>query len=132
MNEDLARLLRYELGDSPSIEKKAERLAQRFYERDNLASKNRTIYHAVLSRLLEEPNEGRDADENRLAEILMELQIRAKCGILCEISKAGRARVRSFTAALKRQDMPSGQDTKNIVAESRFRKFDRGNGRITR
>jgi hypothetical protein len=45
MDEDLARLLRYELGDSPSIEKKAERLAQRFYERDNLASKNRTIYH---------------------------------------------------------------------------------------
>jgi hypothetical protein len=107
MNEDLAKLLKYELGDSPSIQKKAERLAQRFYERDSFASKNRTIYHAVLSRLLEEPNEGQDADENRLAEIFLELQIRARCGILCEISKAGRARVRSFTAALKRQDMPS-------------------------
>jgi hypothetical protein len=81
------------------------------------------LYHAVLARLLEEPNEGQDADENRLAEILLELQIRAKCGILCEISKAGRARVRSFTAALKRQDMPSGQDTKNIVAESRVQEI---------
>src|SRR5436190_19826788 len=30
-----------------------------------------------------------------------------KCGMLCEISKAGRSRIRSFTAALKRQDMPS-------------------------
>ena len=120
MNEDLARLLRYELGDSPSIEKKAERLAQRFYERDNLASKNRTIYHAVLARLLEEPNEGQDADENRLAEILLELQIRAKCGLLCEISKAGRSKIRSFTASLKRQHMPTGQDSpKNTVAESR-------------
>jgi hypothetical protein len=120
MNDDLAKLLKYELGDSPSIEKKAERLAQRFYQSGNFASKNTTIYRAVLSRLLEEPNEGRDADENRLAEILMELQIRAKCGILCEISKAGRARVRSFTAALKRQDMPTGQhSSKNIVTESR-------------
>jgi len=107
MNDDLVKLLKYELGDSPSIEKKAERLAQRFYEPDNFASKNRMIYHAVLSRLLEEPNQGRDADENRLAEIFVELQIRAKCGILCEISKAGRARVRSFTAALKRQGMPN-------------------------
>jgi hypothetical protein len=120
MNDDLAKLLKYELGDSPSIEKKAERLAQRFYEPDSFASKNRTIYHAVLSRLLEEPNDGRDADENRLAEIFVELQIRAKCGILCEISKAGRARVRSFTAALKRHDMPIGQKSpKNIVARSR-------------
>jgi hypothetical protein len=120
MNDDLAKLLKYELGDSPSIEKKAERLAQRFYQSGNFASKNTTIYRAVLSRLLEEPNEGRDADENRLAELLMELQIRAKCGILCEISKAGRARVRSFTAALKRQDMPTGHDSsKNIVTESR-------------
>jgi hypothetical protein len=58
MNDDLVKLLKYELGDSPSIEKKAERLAQRFYEPDNFASKNRTIYHAVLSRLLEEPNQG--------------------------------------------------------------------------
>jgi hypothetical protein len=80
-------------------------------------------YHAVLSRLLEEPNEGQDADENRLAEIFLELQIRAKCGELCEISRAGRARVRSFTAVLKRQDMPSGQDTKNIVAESRVQEI---------
>jgi hypothetical protein len=120
MNNDLAKLLKYELGDSPSIEKKAEHLAQRFYQSGNFTSKNTTIYRAVLSRLLEEPNEGRDADENRLAEILMELQIRAKCGILCEISKAGRARVRSFTAALKRQDMPTGQDSsKNIAMESR-------------
>ncbi len=120
MNDDLAKSLKYELGDSPSIEKKAERLAQRFYQSGNFASKNTTIYRAVLSRLLEEPNEGRDADENRLAEILLELQIRAKCGILCEISKAGRARVRSFTAALKRQDMPTGEDSsKNIVTESR-------------
>jgi hypothetical protein len=107
MNDDLVKLLKYELGDSPSIEKKAEHLARRFYETDNFASKNRMIYHAVISRLLEEPNQGRDADENRLAEIFVELQIRAKCGILCEISKAGRARVRSFTAALKRQDMPN-------------------------
>jgi hypothetical protein len=107
MNGDLVKLLKYELGDSPSIEEKAERLAQRFYETNNFASKNRMIYHAVLSRLLEEPNQGRDADENRLAEIFLELQIRAKCGILCEISKAGRARVRSFTAALKRQGMPN-------------------------
>jgi hypothetical protein len=120
MNDDLAKLLKYELGDSPSIEKKAARLAQRFYQSGNFASKNTTIYRAVLSRLLEEPNEGRDADENRLAEIFLELQIRAKCGILCEISKAGRARVRSFTAALKRQDMPTGHDSsKNIVTESR-------------
>jgi len=120
MNDDVAKLLKYELGDSPSIEKKAERLAQRFYQSGNFASKNTTIYRAVLSRLLEEPNEAREADENRLAEILMELQIRAKCGVLCEISKAGRARVRSFTAALKRQDMPTGQDSsKNIVTESR-------------
>ena len=120
MNDDLVKLLKYELGDSPSIEKKAERLAQRFYQSGNFASKNTTIYRAVLSRLLEEPNEGRDADENRLAEILLELQIRAKCGILCEISKAGRARVRSFTAALKRQDMSTGHDgSKNIVTESR-------------
>jgi hypothetical protein len=120
MNDDVAKLLKYELGDSPSIEKKAERLAQRFYQSGNFASKNTTIYRAVLSRLLEEPNEAREADENRLAEILMELQIRAKCGILCEISKAGRARIRSFTAALKRQDMPTGQDSsKNIVTESR-------------
>ena len=102
MNEDLAGLLRYELGDSPSIEKKAERLAQRFYERHNLASKNRTIYQAVLARLLEEPNEGQDAHENRLAEILLELQIRAKCGLLCDISKAGRSKIRSFTAASHR------------------------------
>jgi hypothetical protein len=123
MNEDLAKSLKYELGDSPSIEKKAERLAQRFYEPDSFASKNRTIYHAVLSRLLEEPNEGQDADEVRLAEIFLELQVRARCGILCEISKAGRARVSSFTAALKRQDMPSGQDTKNIVAESRIQEI---------
>jgi hypothetical protein len=107
MDDGLVKLLKYELGDSPSIEKKAEHLAQRFYEPDNFTSKNRTIYHAVLARLLEEPNQGRDADENRLAEIFLELQIRAKCGILCEISKAGRARVRSFTAALKRQDMPN-------------------------
>ena len=107
MNDDLVELLKYELGESPSIEKKAERLAQRFYEPDNFASKNRTIYHAVLSRLLEEPNQGRDADENRLAEIFVELQFRAKCGILCEISKAGRSRVRSFTAALKRQHLPN-------------------------
>jgi hypothetical protein len=106
MDDDLVKLLKYELGDSPSIEKKAERLAQRFYEPGNLPSKNRTIYHAVLSRLLEEPNEGRDADENRLAEILRELQFRAKCGTLCEISKAGRSRIRYFTAALKRQDLP--------------------------
>jgi len=120
MNDDLAKLLKYELGDSPSIEKKAERLAQRFYQSGNFASKNTTIYRAVLSRLLEEPNEGRDADENRLAELLIELQIRAKCGILCEISKAGRARVRSFTAALKRQDISTGHDSsKNIVTESR-------------
>jgi hypothetical protein len=120
MNDDLAKSLKYELGDSPSIEKKAERLAQRFYQSGNFASKNTTIYRAVLSRLLEEPNEGQDADENRLAEILLELQIRAKCGILCEISKAGRARVRSFTAALKRQDMPTGEDSsKNTVTESR-------------
>ena len=120
MNDDLAKLLKYELGDSPSIKEKAERLAQRFYQSGNFASKNTTIYRAVLSRLLEEPNEGRDADENRLAELLIELQIRAKCGILCEISKAGRARVRSFTAALKRQDMPTGHDSsKNIVTESR-------------
>jgi len=120
MNDDLVKLLKYELGDSPSIEKKAERLAQRFYQSGNFASKNTAIYRAVLSRLLEEPNEGRDADENRLAEIFLELQIRAKCGILCEISKAGRARVRSFTAALKRQDMPTGHDSsKNIVTESR-------------
>jgi hypothetical protein len=118
MNDDLAKLLKYELGDSPSLEKKAERLAQRFYEPDSFASKKRTIYHAVLSRLLEEPNEGRDADENRLAEIFVELQIRAKCGILCEISKAGRSRVRSFTAALKRQDIPNAQDgPKNIITE---------------
>ena len=107
MNDDLVKLLKYELGDSPSIEKKAECLAQRFYEPDNFATKNRTIYHAVLARLLEEPNEGQDADENRLVEIFLELQIRAKCGILCEISKAGRARVHSFTAALKRQGMPN-------------------------
>jgi len=107
MNDDLVKLLKYELGDSPSIEKKAERLAQRFYEPDNFASKNRTIYHAVLSRLLEEPNQGRNADENRLAEILRELQFRAKCGRLCEISKPGRSRIRSFTAALKRQDTPN-------------------------
>ena len=107
MDDDLVKLLKYELGDSPSISEKAERLAQRFYERGNFTSKNRTIYHAVLSRLLEEPNQGRDADENRLAEILRELQFRAKCGMLCEISKAGRSRIRSFTAALKRQDMPS-------------------------
>jgi hypothetical protein len=106
MNDDLRELLKNELGDSPSIGIKAERLAQRFYEPGNFASKNRTIYHAVLSRLLEEPNQGRDADENRLAEILRELQFRAKCGTLCEISKAGRSRIRSFTAALKRQDMP--------------------------
>jgi hypothetical protein len=120
MNDDLAKLLKYELGDSPTIKKKAERLAQRFYQSGNFASKNTAIYRAVLSRLLEEPNEGRDADENRLAEIFLELQIRAKCGILCEISKAGRARVRSFTAALKRQDMPTGHDSsKNIVTESR-------------
>jgi hypothetical protein len=120
MNDDLAKLLKYELGDSPSIEKKAERLAQRFYQPDNFASKNRTIYHAVLSRLLEEPNGGQDADENRLAEIFLELQIRANCGMLCEISKAGRARVRSFTAAIKRQDEPTGQDSsKNIVTEPR-------------
>jgi hypothetical protein len=120
MNDELAKLLKYELGDSPSIAKKAERLAQRFYQSGNFASKNTTIYRAVLSRLLEEPNEGRDADENRLAEILMELQIRAKCGILCEISKAGRARLHSFTAARKRQDMPTGQDSsKNIVTEPR-------------
>ena len=123
MDDDLVKLLKYELGDSPTIEIKAERLAQRFYEPGNFTSKNRTIYHAVLARLLEEPNEGQDADENRLAEILLELQIRAKCGILCEISKAGRARVRSFTAALKRQDTPSGQDTKNIVAESRVQEI---------
>ena len=107
MNDDLVELLKNELGDSPSIEKKAERLAQRFYEPNNFASKNRMIYHAVLSQLLEEPNQGRDADENRLAEIFLELQIRAKCGILCEISKAGRARVRSFTAARKRQGIPN-------------------------
>ena len=107
MDDDLVKLLKYELGDSPSIEQKAERLAQRFYEPANFTSKNRTIYHAVLSRLLEEPNQGGDADENRLAEILRELQFRAKCGMLCEISKAGRSRIRSFTAALKRQDMPS-------------------------
>jgi hypothetical protein len=107
MNEDLVKLLKYELGDSPSIETKAERLAQRFYEPNNFASKNRMIYHVVLARLLEEPNQGRDADENRLAEIFVELQIRAKCGILCEISKAARARVRSFTAARKRQGMPN-------------------------
>ena len=107
MDDDLVKLLKYELGDSPSISEKAERLAQRFYEPGNFTSKNRTIYHAVLSRLLEEPNQGRDADENRLAEILSELQFRAKCGMLCEISKAGRSRIRSFTAALKRQDMPS-------------------------
>lgn len=120
MNDDLVKLLKYELGDSPSIEKKAERLAQRFYRSGNFASKNTTIYRAVLSRLLEEPNEGRDANENRLAEIFLELQIRAECGILCEISKAGRARVRSFTAALKRQDMSTGHDgSKNIVTESR-------------
>ena len=120
MNDDLVELLKNELGDSPSIGKKAERLAQRFYEPGNFASKNTAIYRAVLSRLLEEPNEGRDADENLLAEIFLELQIRAKCGILCEISKAGRARVRSFTAALKRQDMPTGHDSsKNIVTESR-------------
>jgi len=104
MDDDLVKLLKYELGDSPSIEQKAERLAQRFYEPDNFASKNRTIYHAVLARLLEEPNQGGDADENRLAEILRELQFRAKCGRLCEISKAGRSRIRSFTAVLKRQD----------------------------
>jgi hypothetical protein len=107
MNGDLVKLLKYELGDSPSIEKKAERLAQQFYVPNNFASKNRMIYHAVLSRLLEEPNQGQDADENRLAEIFLELEIRAKCGILCEISNAGRARVRSFTAALKRQGMPN-------------------------
>jgi hypothetical protein len=107
MNGDLVKLLKYELGDSPSTERKAERLAQRFYESNNFASKNRMIYHAVLSRLLEEPNQGQDADETRLAEIFLELQIRAKCGILCEISKAGRARVRSFNAALKRQGMPN-------------------------
>ena len=106
MDDDLVKLLKYELGDSPSIEQKAERLAQRFYEPANFTSKNRTIYHAVLSRLLEEPNQGRDANENRLAEILRELEFRAKCGRLCEISKAGRSRIRSFTAALKRQDMP--------------------------
>src|SRR6188472_4162247 len=123
MNKDLAKLVKYERGDSPSIQKKAERLAQRFYEPGSFASKNRTIYHAVLSRLLEEPNEGQDADENRLAEILGELQFRAKCGTLCEISKAGRSRIRSFTAALKRQDTPSGQDTKNIVAESRVQEI---------
>jgi hypothetical protein len=120
MNDDLVKLLKYELGDSPSIEKKAERLAQRFYEPNNFTTKNRTIYHAVLARLLEEPNEGQDADENRLAEIFLELQIRAKCGILCEISQAGRSKIRSFTAALKRQAMPTGpDDPKNIVAESR-------------
>src|SRR5436189_6438689 len=107
MDDERVKLLKYELGDSPSISEKAERIAQRFYERDNFASKNRTIYHAVLSRLLEEPNQGRDADENRLAEVLRELQFRAKCGTLCEISKAGRSRIRSFTAALKRQDMPN-------------------------
>jgi len=107
MNDDLVKQLKYELGDSPSIEKKAEGLAQRFYEPGNFTSKHRMIYHAVLSRLLEEPNQGQHADENRLAEIFVELQIRAKCGILCEISKAGRARVRSFTAARKRQGMPS-------------------------
>jgi hypothetical protein len=107
MNDDLVKLLKYELGESPSIEKKAECLAQRFYEPHNFATKNRAIYHAVLARLLEEPNEGQDADENRLAEIFLELQIRAKCGILCEISKAGRAKVHSFTAALKRQGMPN-------------------------
>ena len=106
MNDDLAKLLKSELGDSPSIEKKAERLAQRFYQSGNFASKNTTIYRAVLSRLLEEPNQGLDADENRLAEILRELQFRAKCGTLCEISKAGRSRIRYFTAALKRQDLP--------------------------
>jgi len=107
MNGDLVKLLKYELGDSPSIEKKAKSLAERFYEPNNFASKNTMIYHAVLSRLLEEPNQGWEADENRLAEIFLELQIRAKCGILCEISKAGRARVRSFNAALKRQGVPN-------------------------
>jgi hypothetical protein len=106
VDDDQAKLLKNELGDLPSIEKKAERLAQRFYEPGNFTSKNRTIYHAVLSRLLEEPNQGLDADENRLAEILRELQFKAKCGTLCEISKAGRSRIRYFTAALKRQDMP--------------------------
>jgi len=107
MDDDLVKLLKYELGDSPSIEQKAERLAQRFYEPANFTSKNRTIYHAVLSRLLEGPNQGGDAHENRLAEILRELQFRAKCGTLCEISKAGRSRVRSFTAALRRQHLPN-------------------------
>jgi hypothetical protein len=68
---------------------------------------NQALLREGIARLLEEPNEGRDADENRLAEILLELQIRAKCGLLCEISKAGRARVRSFTAAGKRQGMPN-------------------------
>ena len=77
MNDDLVKLLKYELGDSPSIEKKAEGLAQRFYEPGNFASKNRMIYRAVLSRLLEEPNQGQNADENRLAEIFVELQINA-------------------------------------------------------
>src|SRR6266481_3237796 len=37
-------------------------------------------------------------------KILRELQFRAKCGRLCEISKAGRSRIRSFTAVLKRKD----------------------------
>src|SRR5439155_1015191 len=115
---DLVKLLKYELGDSPSISEKAERLAQRFYERGNFTSKNRTIYHAVLSRLLEEPNQGRDADESRLAEILGELQFRAKCGMLCEISKAGRSRIRSVAAATNPDGDGAGADVAVLARRS--------------
>jgi hypothetical protein len=35
IDDDLAKLLKYELGDTPSVEDKAECLAQRFYSGDD-------------------------------------------------------------------------------------------------
>jgi hypothetical protein len=119
MNDDLVKLLKYELGDSPSIEKKAERLARRFYEPGNFASKNRMIDHAVLSRLLEEPNQALNANENRLAEIFLELQISRSIGLSYEHRVQRLFAFRRLECCVERPLFPSivSFSTLNILAE---------------